>query len=84
MSGFARVRLESEPVEPERETDMTHASRELVGWALIGCGVLDVVMGLLVLAPRLPEGRRRAVVVAMAGSGGLMLSLGGCFLGGVF
>jgi hypothetical protein len=84
MSGFARGRLEPGPPEPEPEADMTDANRDLVGWALIGCGVFDVVMGVYVLAPRMPEGRRRAVVTAMAASGGLMVSLGGCFLGRVF
>jgi hypothetical protein len=63
---------------------VTDSSRELVGWALVGCGVLDVVMGFGVLAPRLPEGRRRVVVAAMTASGFLMASLGACFLGRVF
>jgi hypothetical protein len=41
-------------------------------------------MGFFVLAPRLPVGRRRAMVTAMATSGVLMASLGACFLGRVF
>jgi len=59
-------------------------NRDLIGWVLVGSGLLDVAMALLVLAPRLPQGRRRAVVTAVAGSGALLVSVGGCFLGRVF
>ena len=84
MSGIARDRLGAEQTEPARETDVSDADRELVGWALVGCGALDVLTGFVVLAPRLPEGRRRVVVAAMATSGLMVAILGGCFLARLF
>ena len=59
---------------------MSDADRDVVGWALVGCGVLDVLAGFVVLAPRLPEGRRRDVETAMAPAGVRMVGLGGAVL----
>ena len=59
-------------------------NNNLIGWILVGCGLVDVATALLVVAPRVPPERRRTVVAAVTASGALMVSLGGCFLGGVF
>lgn len=58
--------------------------RDLVGWAMVGSGLLDLAIAFLVLAPRLPADKRRVVVGAMVVSSALLVSLGGCFLGHVF
>ncbi len=57
----------------------------VVGWALIAVGLLEPVIGYLLVAPRLPEGsqQRTIIVVGMATSGVLMILLGIAFLLGV-
>ncbi len=57
--------------------------REIVGWALVGAGFLDLVVAFAVVGPRLAEAQRRVVVTAIAAGGGLMAALGGCLIAGV-
>lgn len=58
--------------------------QELIGWVLVFAGVADLIVAFTIVRPRLGEEQRRVVVPLVAASGGLMVSLGGCFLGGVF
>jgi len=47
---------------------------QTVGWPLVAAGVADVIPGKLVVAPRAPEGRARAVVEVALYVGGLALA----------
>jgi hypothetical protein len=56
----------------------------IAGLMLIAVGVLDPLVGLLVVAPRVPDAaRRRIVVVAFLSSAVVLIGLGVAFLAGV-
>jgi hypothetical protein len=56
----------------------------VAGLVLIAAGVLDPLVGLLVVAPRVVDpGRRRIVVTAFLASAALLICLGAAFLAGV-
>ncbi len=60
---------------------MDQQTSMIVGLVLIGLGLLDPVLGALVVAPRVPErSRRMAVVIAFVLSGVVMVTLGVAFL----
>jgi uncharacterized BrkB/YihY/UPF0761 family membrane protein len=55
----------------------------IVGIALLFAAMAEIVTGLFVVGPRIPEeGRRRLVVGALLASGVAMAIFGGLFLGG--
>jgi hypothetical protein len=55
----------------------------IVGLALLLAAMAEVVTGLFIVGPRIPdEGRRRIVVGALIASGVGMAVFGGLFLGG--
>jgi hypothetical protein len=58
---------------------------ELIGWLLIAAGLLEPVVGVLLVGPRIPDERRRLMLhVALITSGMLMVGLGVAFLLGLF
>ena len=60
-----------------------HASL-IAGIMLITVGVLDPLVGLLVVAPRIPDApRRRIVVAAFLASAVFLIGLGSAFLAGI-
>lgn len=55
--------------------------RLTIGAAPVALGVLDTLVGLVVVAPRIPdEARRRGITLALVGSGAVTLVLGVLFL----
>lgn len=67
----------------------TEATGELptglfVGGILIFTGLLDVILGVFVLGPRIPdEAQRRRLIAIMGGAAFLMITLGALFVSGV-
>jgi hypothetical protein len=56
----------------------------MAGIMLIAVGVLDPLVGLLVVAPRVPDlARRRIVVAAFLASALVLIGLGAAFLAGL-
>lgn len=63
---------------------MDDSVRLAIGAILVGFGILDPLVGLLVVAPRIPdEAKRRVVTLALVASGAVTLVLGVLFLIGV-
>lgn len=58
-------------------------TRMIVGFALVAVGVIDAIVGLLVVVPRSPEGTRPVLKAALLGASALLILLGGAILGGV-
>ena len=54
----------------------------LLGFGLIAIGILDAVIGFLVVLPRSPEATRPVLRVAMMGASALLILLGGAILAG--
>lgn len=58
--------------------------RLTIGAVLVGFGILDPLVGVLLVAPRIPdEAKRRVVTLALVASGAVTLVLGVLFLTGV-
>jgi len=58
---------------------------KVVGVALIGFGLLDPLLALFVIGPRIPDpAKRRVLVATLFGSGALLLVIGVLMLAGVF
>jgi hypothetical protein len=58
---------------------------KLAGLALIAVGVLDPLLGLFVIGPRiLDPAKRRVLVATLVGSGVLLLVVGALMVAGVF
>lgn len=56
----------------------------IVGWVLVLVGVLDPLLGILLVAPRTPDpGKRRVLIAALGTSGIACLLLGAAFLAGL-
>ena len=58
------------------------STHQIVGIALLCTGLLDIVLALVVVGPRLPEERRRFVQLALLTGAVLMIALGTAFLSG--
>lgn len=59
-------------------------TNQLVGLILIVVGALDPLIGMFLIAPRIPdENRRRMVTISLVASGAVMTGLGVAFLLGV-
>jgi hypothetical protein len=56
---------------------------DAIGWILIGAGVLDLLVGFLVLRPRVPEANRTVVLLGLATGAAFLFVVGGLFLAGV-
>lgn len=64
---------------------MDQATSQIVGIVLIGAGIMDPVIGFLVIGPRIPDpGKRQMVTMALVTSGLMMIGLGIAFLTGAF
>lgn len=60
-------------------------THQVIGVVLVVLGVLDPLLGVLLVAPRLPRPEtRRTVILALVASGLIMMGLGTAFLGGLF
>lgn len=58
---------------------------KLAGLALIVVGVVDPLLGLFVIGPRIPDpAKRRVLVATLVGSGALLLVVGALMVAGVF
>ncbi len=58
--------------------------RQLVGIVFVTVGILDPLVGIFIVGPRIADERRRQVVVfALVGSGATLVTLGALFLTGV-
>jgi hypothetical protein len=56
----------------------------LVGIVLIAVGILDPLLGVLLVGPRIPDPTRRKIVVgSLVGSGAILVVIGALVLGGV-
>jgi len=63
---------------------LDQATSQMIGIILIGVGILDPVIGLFLVGPKIPDPRKRsAVILALVGSGTLMIGLGMAFLAGM-
>jgi hypothetical protein len=57
--------------------------RQLVGGILIAVGILDPLLGIFVVGPRIrDESKRRLAIVALVGSAAVLVTLGLLFLVG--
>jgi hypothetical protein len=54
-------------------------TNQLIAMVLFVTAVLDVTVGLFVVAPRVPEDRRKVMIPVFGGSGLLMLAAGLAF-----
>jgi UPF0716 family protein affecting phage T7 exclusion len=71
--------------DQEEEVAVDSQTSLIAGIMLIAVGVLDPLVGLLVVAPRFPDvARRRMVAAAFLASAVVLIGLGAAFLGGVF
>lgn len=60
-------------------------SGQIVGIALLFAGIVDLLLGLVIVGPRVPdESRRRVVQIAITLGAVLLLALGTAFLSGAF
>jgi len=58
---------------------------QMAGLALIAVGVLDPILGLFVVGPRIADpARRRVLVATLVGSGALLLVIGALMVAGIF
>ncbi|MFQ5599781.1 MAG: hypothetical protein ACE5G2_04415 [Candidatus Krumholzibacteriia bacterium] len=57
---------------------------QIVGIVFIFAAILDLVLGFVVVGPRIPEeGRRKVVQVGLSAGAVVLLALGAAFLAGV-
>ncbi len=64
---------------------MDPTSSQIIGIVFVGAGILDPVLGILVVGPRVEDERARKIVIGgLLASGATMIALGVCFLAGLF
>jgi len=63
---------------------MTDNVRQIVGITFVVLGILDPLLGIFVVAPRMPdENKRQVLKLALLASGALLITLGALLLAGV-
>lgn len=63
---------------------MTDTVRLIVGITFIVLGILDPLLGIFVVAPRMPDqNKRRVLTLALIASGAILITLGTLLLTGV-
>lgn len=63
---------------------MTDTVRLIVGITFIVLGILDPILGIFVVAPRMPDqNKRRVLTLALIASGAILITLGTLLLTGV-
>jgi len=55
----------------------------LIGIALVIAGMIDLVVGLALVVPRVPPGSRTVVRIGLVGGAALLVAFGVLFLSGV-
>ncbi len=62
---------------------MTDTVRLIVGITFIVLGILDPILGIFVVAPRMPDqNKRRVLTLALIASGAILITLGTLLLAG--
>jgi len=63
---------------------MTDNVRLIVGITFVVLGILDPLLGIFVVAPRMPdENKRQVLKLALLASGAILITLGALLLAGV-